>query len=135
MRSSHRLGSELPMFMAMARYVTQGRPFVAGSVGPVLRRPKLLELALQSRAADAEQLGGARAVPLRLSQHRKNVFVLDIIEGRQAGLCSRHRSTRKAQLQRQVCDFNRRPAAEDERPLQGVAQLADVAGPVVSAEG
>src|SRR5205809_3162564 len=91
------------------------------------------ELAVQGGGIDAEHLGGAGLVAALALQHPGDVGTLDHVEGgvgvrplRDEGLDAALR-----QLVGQGREVDRRCLAEHHRPLEGVLELADVAGPVV----
>src|SRR5262245_7085977 len=96
-----------------------------------------LELAVEVAALDAETVGGARHVPVVGAELGKDVGALEVVarvlERAVARLAGRRRLFR-AQRSRQIVGRDHIARRHDHEPLDHVAQLADVAGPVVGQE-
>ena len=101
-----------------------------------------LELAVQRRALHADEFGGARDVAAEAVDLREQIFALEHfarLAQRQphellAAVAVRHRRHHRADVLRQHAGADRGvgvAAGEDHQPLDVVAQLADVARPVV----
>jgi hypothetical protein len=94
---------------------------------------------VQGLEADLEEFGGARLVVVGLLERAQDHLPLDLVDGRADGqrdgvlaACTRALFER---VGREVVALNRLAGADDDGALDDVAQLADVAGPVVRLEG
>src|SRR5690606_4780499 len=91
----------------------------------------IFELVVESAAGDAEGAGGGRDVALVVSQRAPHVALLDLLQ-RELGV------ERRLGLALGEAEVGRRDelaARQHGRPLDGVLELADVAGPAVALEG
>src|SRR5262245_63268133 len=89
----------------------------------------LAQFVVERRARDAEDFGGAAEIALGAFDHTPYVEAFEFIERKElfAGVFVSGRAA-----QRQVACANAVAAAQDHRAFDDVAQLADVAGPVVT---
>src|SRR5215510_314401 len=89
----------------------------------------LPQFVVECRARDAEDFGGAAEIALGAFDHTPDVEAFEFIERKElfAGVFVSGRAA-----QRQVACANAVAAAQDHRAFDDVAQLADVAGPVVT---
>src|SRR5438034_10865550 len=90
------------------------------------------QLAIQRGGIDAEYLGGARLVAALALQYPGDVRALDHVEGRVRVRPIGHQwlGSTLGELVGQRREIDRRRLAEHHGALEGVFELADVAGPV-----
>src|SRR5690348_7113143 len=91
----------------------------------------LTNLSIQRLRRDPEHLGGLALMPLRLQQHRLDVAPLELFECELASDHRRRGAGRRRQIERQVLSTYDSASREEYRALDDVAQLADVARPLV----
>src|SRR5262245_62799186 len=82
---------------------------------------------------DAQELGGELLVPARLLQHAAEMSLHDFLQA-EGGGASRLWPTGAGQLRREVVGQQHGVRGQSGRPLDGVLELAHVAGPVVRDE-
>src|SRR5437899_6131745 len=98
--------------------------------------PVALGEAIERPPVDAEELGGALLVPARLLEHAADVARDDAAEaqGRRRGRPAARGDHRLNALGRQIFGLEHRVRGQGDGPLDGVLELADVAGPVVGGQ-
>src|SRR5437867_5448773 len=113
----------------------------AAGAGGAFSQAVLLHPGVELRAGDAEETRGARAVVLRLLERLGDQIAFDAVETDAAGGKSLREpvlpacGVRTVKAYGQVLEGDQPAVAQDGGALEGVAQLAGVAGPRVRKEG
>src|SRR5262245_10177087 len=111
-------------------------PWIAPGGGGAGMHAELAQLQVEAAPGDAEAPRGRVDVALLLAQRLLDGLALDLLERDGRGRGRRGRRPRGAGAsETEVLGLDPAPFARDERPLEHVPELADVAGPGVLDEG